>query len=318
MEAPPADNASAVTRIMYLRCKRGIVPGCLLGLGMAAVLLTLPAAALSQTTNTLEQRVGTMERILDSGTLLKLLQSVEALNAEVRELRGQLEQQQYSLSQMTDRQRELYLDVDRRLQRAEAGGLAAGAAAATAVSAATATAPSAGTTAQTGPTTGSTSTTSAPASGIAVVGVAATGAATPASTPQTAPASVDPVKEQQAYQSAFNLLKAGRYDQAAKSFQKFLTEYPTGKFADNAQYWLGESYYVTRNFDNAVREFENLVTNHPDSQKLTHALLKIGYIHDELGRKEKAGEVLLDLTKNYPQSTAAGLAAKRLERMRSQ
>jgi len=297
---------------MYLKCKRGFAPGGLLGLGMAAVLLTLPAVALSQTTKSLEQRVGKMERMLDSGALLKLLQSVEQLKAEVRELRGQLEQQQYSLSKMTDRQRELYLDVDRRLQRTEAGGVAVGTAAATVVSAAPATAPSAGSTA------GSTSATPTSTSGTAAVGVAAAGAATRASTPQSAPASVDPVKEQQAYQSAFNLLKAGRYDQAAKSFQKFVTQYPTGKFADNAQYWLGESYYVTRNFDNAVREFENLVTNHPDSQKLTHALLKIGYIHDELGRKEKATEVLTDLTKNYPQSTAAGLAAKRLERMRSQ
>ena len=296
---------------MYLKCKRGIAPGCLLGLGMTAVLLTLPAVALSQTTKSLEQRVGKMERIMDSGTLLKLLQSVQELKAEVRELRGQLEQQQYSLSQMTDRQRELYLDVDRRLQRAEAGGVAVAAAPFTAVSAAPATTRSAGTTARAGSTTGSTS-------GTAAVGVAAAGAATQASTPRTAPASVDPVKEQKAYQSAFNLLKAGRYDQAAKSFQKFLKEYPTGKFADNAQYWLGESYYVTRNFDNALREFEKLVTTQPDSQKLTHALLKIGYIHDELGRKEKAVEVLTDLIKNYPQSTAAGLAAKRLERMRSQ
>ena len=112
------------------------------------------------------------------------------------------------------------------------------------------------------------------------------------------------------------MLKAGRYDQAAKSFQKFLGEYPTGKFADNAQYWLGESYYVTRNFDNALREFNTLVSDHPDSQKVTHALLKIGYIHDELGQKEKAREILTALTNNYPQSTAAGLAAKRLERMR--
>ena len=127
-----------------------------------------------------------------------------------------------------------------------------------------------------------------------------------------------PVKEQQAYQTAFNLLKAGRYDQAAKSFRKFLADYPTSKFSDNAQYWLGESYYVTRSFDNAMREFEKLVAEHPESQKLTHALLKVGYIYDELGQKEKAREVLTDLTKNHPNSTAAGLAAKRLERMRSQ
>ncbi|GMQ95655.1 MAG: hypothetical protein BMS9Abin14_104 [Gammaproteobacteria bacterium] len=299
---------------MTLECKLGIVPGCFLGLGMAAVLLTLPAVALSQTTKSLEQRVAKMERMLDSGTLLKLLERVEELTVEVRELRGQLEQQQYSLSQMTDRQRELYLDVDRRMQRVEAGGVAVGAAAAAGVSSAPATAPSAGVPA--GSTVGSTSGATTVTAGPAAAGVAAAGAATQTSTPRSTPSSTDPVKEQQAYQSAFNLLKAGRYDQAAKSFQKFLGEYPTGKFTDNAQYWLGESYYVTRNFDSAMREFQKLVKNYPDSQKLTHALLKIGYIYDELGQKDKAREVLTELTKSYPQSTAAELAAKRLERMR--
>ncbi len=307
MEAQPADNASAVIRFMTLIRKCGTVPECFLALGMTAVLLTLPAVALSQTPASLEQRVAKMERMLDSGTLLKLLQSVEELKAEVRELRGQLEQQQYSLSQMTDRQRDLYLDVDRRLQRMEAGGAGVAAAAA---SAGPGPAPPAGTSASAGSTVGGTS--PASTSGAATVGVAAAGAATAAGTPQA----TDPLKEQQAYQAAFNLLKAGRYDQAAKSFRKFLVEYPTGKFAGNAQYWLGESHYVTRNFDSALREFNTLVSSHPDSQKVSHALLKIGYIHDELGQKEKAREILTGLTNDYPQSTAAGLATKRLERMR--
>ena len=311
MEAHPADNASAVTRFMTLKRQWGILPGHFRGLGMTAVLLALPAVALSQTTASLEQRVAKMERMLDSGTLLRLLQSVEELKAEVRALRGQLEQQQYSLSQMTDRQRELYLDVDRRLQRMEAGGLAVGAVAA---SSGPGSAPSAGASASAGSTVGGTSPTST--SGATVVGAAAVGAGTTAGTAQSAATTTDPLKEQQAYQAAFNLLKAGRYDQAAKSFRKFLAEYPAGKFSDNAQYWLGESYYVTRNFDRALREFNTLVSSHPDSQKVTHALLKIGYIHDELGQKEKAREILTSLTKDYPQSTAAGLATKRLERMR--
>jgi len=282
---------------MYLRSKRERLSVYVLTSCIATGLLALPAVALSQNNATLEQRVAKMERMLESGTLLKLLQSVEELKAEVRDLRGQLEQQQFALSQMTDRQRELYLDVDRRMQRMEAGGTAIGAAAAG--SAATATAPPTGTA-------------TAP---VSTAGAAAAGAAAQVS---NAPASADPVKEQQAYQAAFNLLKAGRYDQAAKSFQTFLDEYPNGKFTDNAQYWLGESYYVTRGFDNALREFTKLVNEHPDSQKLTHAQLKIGYIYDELGQKDKAREVLTGLVKNHPQSTAAGLASKRLERMRSQ
>lgn len=297
-----------------MKLKRKFAAESFFGLALTAVLLALPAVALSQSTQSLEQRVAKMERMLESGTLLKLLQSVEQLKTEVRELRGQLEQQQFALSQMTDRQRELYLDMDRRLQRAEAAGAAlGGAVAATGSAGAT---PAAGAGTPTAPAAGSaTATSTSPA---AVSAVAAASAATQASTPAPVTASVDPVKEQQAYQAAFNLLKAGRYDQAAKAFQSFLDEYPNGKFADNAQYWLGESYYVTRNFDNAMREFNKLVTEHPDSQKVTHALLKIGYINDELGQQEKAREVLTNLTKNYPQSTAAGLAAKRLERMRTQ
>ncbi len=305
---------------MKLKSNCGIVPRRFLGVGVTAVMLALPAVALSQTNQSLEQRVAKMERILDSGTLIKLLQSVEELKAEVRELRGQLEQQQYSLSQMSDRQRELYLDVDRRLQRVETAGVAAGSAVAGTVTTGPGTAPSTTVgSAPVSPVTGSVGSVSGAASGgTAAVGVAAAGTSTQASSPQPVATSVDPVKEQQAYQTAFNLLKAGRYDQAAKSFQQFLVDYPSSKFADNAQYWLGESYYVTRNFDGAMREFEKLVKQHPDSQKLTHALLKVGYIHDELGQKDKAREVLTDLTKNYPNSTAAGLASKRLERMRSQ
>lgn len=287
--------------------KREHAPGFVLASCMTAVLLVLPAVALSQSTPSLEQRVAKMERMLESGTLLKLLQTVEELKAEVRDLRGQLEQQQFALSQMTDRQRELYLDVDRRMQRLEAGGVAVGAAAPG--SSAPTTAPPAGS---------STPAVSTAGAGAAAGGAAVAGAGSQTAAPPTVAASVDPVKEQQAYQAAFNLLKAGRYDQAAKSFQVFLSEYPSGKFADNAQYWLGESYYVTRSFDNAMREFTKLVNDHPDSQKVTHAWLKIGYIYDELGQKDKAQEVLNELTIKYPQSTAAGLAAKRLERMRSQ
>ena len=61
-----------------------------------------------------------------------------------------------------------------------------------------------------------------------------------------------------------------------------------------------------------MEEFERLVTVHPNSQKITHALLKIGYAHDELGNMAEAERVLGELMERYPQSAAAGLARKRL------
>jgi tol-pal system protein YbgF len=146
------------------------------------------------------------------------------------------------------------------------------------------------------------------------------GTTTAATSPGQAPttvAAVDSAEEQRTYQTAFDLLKSGRYDQATLAFQDFLAKYPSGQYADNANYWLAEAYYVTRKFEPALKQFESLVADYPQSQKLTHALLKIGYIHDELGQREQAEQVLDDLIKRFPDSTAAGLARKRLQRIRS-
>jgi tol-pal system protein YbgF len=127
---------------------------------------------------------------------------------------------------------------------------------------------------------------------------------------------VDPAAEQQAYRAAFDLLKGGQFNEATTALTQFLSDYPNGRFADNAQYWLGESYYVSRQFDPALQAFQALLTTYPDSPKRSHALLKIGFIHDEQGRPDQARAVLTDLVQQYPQSTAASLAEKRLKRLK--
>ena len=239
----------------------------------------------------IDGRLDRLERMMSTGTLVDLLSRVEELQREVRDLRGQLELQSHELSQLKTRQRELYLDVDGRLQRVEQGGAAAAA-----------TAPA--------------------AAGQQPQAPAAPAAAAPAAPPppvaaaEPAPPAADPLKEQADYQAAFNLLKEARYDDAAKALGEFIKTYPDGSYADNAQYWLGESYYVTRKFPESLKEFQQLAKHFPSSQKYTHALLKIGYIQDELGNRDEAVRVLDDLVKRYPSSAAAGLAKKRLERLR--
>ena len=242
----------------------------------------------------LDERLKRIERLFGSESLFKLFDEVEALGTEVRELRGQMEALSHRIDQMEERQRQLYLDADQRLQQIES--------AAPAQAAGPLPQPGALPAAPTTPT--QTATPGQPSPGTA-------------QTDQTPDATgVDPFAEQQAYQSAFDLLKSGRYDEAAVAFQQFLAEYPTGSYADNAQYWLGEAFYITRRFEQAVQEFERLVSTHPTSQKLTHALLKIGYAHDELGNVEDAERVLSELIDRHPQSAAAGLARKRLVSIR--
>ena len=65
--------------------------------------------------------------------------------------------------------------------------------------------------------------------------------------------------EKAAYDQAFQALKELRYADAAEEFQSFLDRFPNSEYSDNAQYWLGESYYVTRNYDIALSAFEELL-----------------------------------------------------------
>ena len=280
-----------------------------------AAWLAPAAGALAQAPITdardLDERLKRIERLLESEGLVRLFEEVESLGAEIRGLRGQLEMQAHTIDQIKERQRELYLDVDQRLQRIESGAP---------LQAAGAQQPAAAAPAAPGTATAAAPSASAPATQQPAQSPAqpsATAATEPAAT-ATAPAGVDPFAEQQAYQSAFELLKSGRYEDAAAALRQFITTYPAGSYADNAQYWLGETHYITRRFDLALQEFQRLVSEYPGSQKLAGALLKIGYTHDELGNKADAERILSDLVERYPQSAAAGLARKRLLSIRGQ
>ena len=290
------------------------------GRGIAVLIsIALPGMALAQApvqdNTALDQRVARLEQMVNSQTLIEMLNNVQALQREVQSLRGEIELQGHSVSQLKQRQRELYLDIDRRLQRTE---MSQGTTATIPPPAVTATAPATPTppsyTAQPQPPVAAVPAPVQPAPAAAGASTVTATAPSPAS---PTPPMVDPVEEQRAYQASFDLLKAGRYEPATKAFAEFLRQYPGGQFADNAKYWLAEAYYVTRQFEPSLKQFELLVAEHPDSQKLTHALLKIGYIHAELGQREEAERVLNDLIQRFPESTAAGLARKRLQRIRS-
>ena len=245
----------------------------------------------------LDERLKRLERLLGTESLFKLVDEMESLGADVRELRGEIEVLSHSIAQIREHQRELYLDTDQRLQRIEA---------------ATAPAETEDSPPQPATATGPTAEAMPPSQLAAPTAPTATD-----TTGRTPPAAgIDPFAEQQAYQSAFELLKSGRYEEAAAALQQFMVEYPVGSYADNAQYWLGETYYIMRRFDQAVQEFERLVSTYPNSQKITPALLKLGYAHDELGNKAEAERVLGDLVEHHPQSAAAGLARKRLVSIR--
>ena len=136
----------------------------------------------------------------------------------------------------------------------------------------------------------------------------------------SAPPAAAPVsaQEQKAYDAAFDLLKQGYYERAAKGFRDFLSKYPQSALRDNAQYWLGQAYYVVRNFRQALVEFGKVISDHPNSTKAPDASLKIGYSHYELGEWSKARDSLNQVITRYPGTPAAKSAQQRLAKMKKE
>ena len=232
-----------------------------------------------------------------------LVLQVQEMQDEVRNLRGMLEEQARELENLKRRQRDQYLDLDQRIsdtrnaQPISADGIAAAGAYSQQPGA------------QTVPTQDVPDVSDPMVSQSQVTGIGE-----PDTQSQTVAGS--PEDEKAAYDQAFQALKELRYADAAEEFQSFLDAYPNSDYADNAQYWLGESYYVTRNYDIALTAFQDLLDNFPESPKGPDALLKIGYTHYELEQWDSARAALTQVQENYPDSTLSRLAENRLRSMR--
>ena len=251
---------------------------------MLIVLAALPVQGVMAISTS--DRLDNIERKLDSRGLVDMLNRLEALQRNVQQLRGELEVQTHQMEELQRRQREQYIDIDRRLQSLE---------------------------------------TRSPGSAPPVAGNGVATAASPvvpappptASTPATPPVA-NPAVGQAEYDTALAILREGRYTDAAQAFKQFLARNPNSSYASNASYWLGETYYVTRDFDQSLATFTGLVTNHPQSPKVSDSQLKIGYIHYEKKDWKAARQALESVVNNYAGTTAARLANDRLSRLKKE
>lgn len=269
------------------------------GLPLLALTFSAPLFA-----DSVEQRLSHMERVLESQSLLEMSERLDALQQEVQLLRGQLEEQQHQMAGMKDRQRELYLDVDRRMSQLEREGGG---------SSVTPPAPSGSAPATTMPPL-----TSAPLTTSNTPAAASVPNSKPVTVAPSPAVAVDPKQleqEREAYQQAFELLRELRYEQATVAFRDFLTRYPNGRYAHIAQYWLGEAAYARRDFVQAVKDYQALLQNHPRSAKRAEAMLKIGYSYQELKKTEESKKMMEQLIELYPNSTEAGQARNQLRRL---
>lgn len=296
-----------------------------LTLGTAAFLAAVAFPGSAQDSRlSLAERVARLEQASSQGNdanqTVELLNRISQLQNEIQSLRGLVEQQSFEIESLKKRARDQYLDLDSRIGRLEGN-------------------PAAPPPAETG--TGTT----LPPNAEPLVDDPAPSVTNPNPSPQlameepevrapldapsqtsglegadagAAPAQTiaNPADERRMYESAFDALKEGRYAEAARRFQGFLNAYPGGEFAPNAHYWLGESYYVTQNYQIALDSFRRLLEQFPGSSKAPDALLKVGYCQYELRQWAEAEATLNQVVERYPDSTVSRLAQGRLRALR--
>ncbi len=258
---------------------------------------------------TIEERVGRLERLINSQGLVDILLRIENLQKNVQNIQGDNEVQMHKLDELKKRQRELYIDIDRRLLQLERKQT-------TQAPVAVETPPSL--------SAGEGRATQAVPASISgkPVSTATVAGGKPTNVTRTAVAAkaVTPKKEQETeqavYQKAFDLLRELRYDKAGLAFRSFIEKYPDGRYAHIAQYWLAESSYAQRDFKTAIADYQKLIDNYPGSPKRAEAMLKIGYSYYELKDYPKAQAMLERLLASYPSTTEAGQAQNLLQKIK--
>ncbi|MCC7463293.1 MAG: tol-pal system protein YbgF [Gammaproteobacteria bacterium] len=143
---------------------------------------------------------------------------------------------------------------------------------------------------------------------------AASGAAGAGSTGAALSAGSAP-PDQADYARAVETLRSGDYAAAIARLREFMSNHPQSALLDNAQYWLGEAYYVTRDYERAAGAFRAVGERWPDSRKAPDALLKLGYTLQEQKRLPEARAVLGQVVQRFAGSDAARLAAERLRKL---
>ena len=217
----------------------------------------------------LEARLIRVERVIDNQSLIELVTRVDLLQSEIQTVRGETETLAFQTDNAAERQRDLYVDIDGRLQELELA--------------------------------------------VAQLQIALEELISEEEAPP--PPILLPGSDQDNYQSAFEVLRNGDYEEAARAYEQFLAVFPSSPLADNAQYWLAETYYVQRQYMAALPAFQLVVDEYPGSSKLPDALLKIGFCHYELQQWDAARDSLERVIREFPATTAARLATQRLERI---
>jgi len=121
-----------------------------------------------------------------------------------------------------------------------------------------------------------------------------------------------PDERTKTYDAAYQAFNNKQYKASREKFEAFIKDYPKNDLTDNAQFWIAETYYAEKYYEDAILAYETLLKKHPDSEKTGSALLKQAFAFIEIS-DAKTGKIILNkLIEKYPDSKDAELARKKL------
>ena len=126
------------------------------------------------------------------------------------------------------------------------------------------------------------------------------------------PSSLSP---QDTYNSAYADYLKGNFELAIEGFKMYRETFPDSPLSDNALYWIGECYYSQRKFEEAISQFNDLILNYPQGDKIAAGYLKKGLALAELGRKEEAVVVFKLLMSKYPLAEESRIAREKIKEL---
>lgn len=235
----------------------------------------------------------------DGGTAVNVELRLDQIETQMRTLTGSLEEVNYSIDQLKRRLDKLVGDVDQRLTQLEHPGTPAGAA-----TGAVAAAPAPGAGANPAAPPSQAGTLVAPPVAQSSGGQIA--AARPPAAPTPAPGgggTLPSGSAQDQYNYAFGLLRQADYPAAEEALRTFVQRYPNDPLAGNAEYWLGETYYVRKDYNNAAATFAEGYRKYPQSGKAADNLLKLGMSLGNAGQKKEACLTFNQLAHDFPKAS---------------
>ena len=214
---------------------------------------------------------------VSSQNLANLFSQLQQLQQEVMRLNGRVEEQANELRKLKEQSLERYVDIDKRLSAIGSGAAPVAAASQAGAS-------------------GDRPAVIPPAP---VAGSQGSGAEQPG--------------EAEAYRAAYALVQAQKFDQAIAAFRQFQLDYPAGKYAPNAYYWLGELYLVVEpaELESSRQSFMMLLNQYPGNSKVPDALYKLGKVQFLKGNPDKAREYLDRVIAEYGSTNSSAVKLSR-------